>query len=596
MLEKGELVKAALDFRNALKLRENFPDALFGLAQVEERQNRFDTAAKLYLAVAEADPQNVAARVRLASILIAARQIEAAKKYAEEAFALAPADPSVLVVKAALALNLDNRGEAVLLANDALKLSPGNSEALMVLVSERLMAADTKSALELIEQGLSSNQRNIGLQLLKMQAFEKLGDDPSVEKLFVELAALFPETSVFRDGLVRWYVAKGRRDDAAKVIRQHALDNPTDAAAQLQVVALINTTEGAAPALKQVEELVAKETADKGANLFTYREAQAQLQFTSGNRDGAIATLRDLVAVTEDLPKKNSARVQLARVLATVGDRPAAVELTNAVIAEDAKNVDALALRAAIRMDEGDSAAAIGDLVAALAEAPENAGIVKLLGEAHERSGSVVLAEEQYVKALSLSNYAPANGVALSQFLLRYGRNGQAENVLEDLRSRGTADRQSLSLLAQLKLNRRDYAGAQEIGEALKRMDATEGSGDQILAAALGGMDRQDEGIAILQSALANATNRPAALAALVRAYSLAGKSAEARDVLEKALLENPANVEAHVMLGAVQLPDGRQAGGGGSLQGGDRSRRRKGGGRHCPHRILCKGRTGRGG
>ena len=58
LVEEGDPVKAGLEFRNALKLNENLTDALYQLGMVEERQAHFDTAARMYLSVAERTPSS----------------------------------------------------------------------------------------------------------------------------------------------------------------------------------------------------------------------------------------------------------------------------------------------------------------------------------------------------------------------------------------------------------------------------------------------------------------------------------------------------------------------------------------------------------
>ena len=198
---QGEPIKAALEFRNALKLKGDFVDALFALGEVEEQQGHFEQAAKIYFSVIEHAPQHFEAHVHLAYILLAAGQLDDALKYADEAMAISENDPTALVLKAAIALRLDNRGDAVHLAKDALKLKPDDADALMVLASERLMSADPAGALKLLDQSVEKNEGNIGLQVLRLTALDALGDQPGVEKLFDRLIELYPEYA----GLSGWF-------------------------------------------------------------------------------------------------------------------------------------------------------------------------------------------------------------------------------------------------------------------------------------------------------------------------------------------------------------------------------------------------------
>ena len=131
LVEQGEPVKASLEFRNALKIKDDYIPALYALGEVEAQQEHFDNAARLFLNVTERDSAHVQARVRLASLLIAANQLDDSLKFVDQAYALAPTDPSVLTLKGTVALKLDNRGDAVRFANAALKSDPNYADALV---------------------------------------------------------------------------------------------------------------------------------------------------------------------------------------------------------------------------------------------------------------------------------------------------------------------------------------------------------------------------------------------------------------------------------------------------------------------------------
>lgn len=158
----GELAKAGLEFRNALKLDPKLTDAEFALGDVEERLGHYDTAAKIYAAVAEQEPKHIQARVHLTYILLGAGQTDAALKYAEEALAISGVDADALVAKAAVELKLSNRVEAVRLAKAALDQQPQSTQALMVLASERLLGADPAGALSFLSKVPTGSERDIG--------------------------------------------------------------------------------------------------------------------------------------------------------------------------------------------------------------------------------------------------------------------------------------------------------------------------------------------------------------------------------------------------------------------------------------------------
>src|SRR5947208_2015907 len=99
-LQKGDPSKASLDFRNALKIKDDYIPALFSLGQAEEQLGHFDNAVRIYLNVAERDSKHVDARLHLTSISLAAGLLDVAAKFSDQAYALASSNAGVLALKA----------------------------------------------------------------------------------------------------------------------------------------------------------------------------------------------------------------------------------------------------------------------------------------------------------------------------------------------------------------------------------------------------------------------------------------------------------------------------------------------------------------
>ena len=111
-----------------------------------------------------------------------------------------------------------------------------------------------------------------------------------------------------------------------------------------------------------------------------------------------------------------------------------------------------------------------------------------------------------------------------------------------------------LSALAQIRLARREWVGAQEVAENIKRIGADRTAVDELLAAALAGQNKYDESIAALQDASSNAPTATRPMYALVRTYVAAKKTDQAVAFLQSVLKANPSNADAYVLLGSVQL------------------------------------------
>ena len=121
---------------------------------------------------------------------------------------------------------LDNKAGAIEQANAALAKDANNVDALVVLATERLAANDAEKAIEYLDRGLKVNEKNIALQLIKVQAFESLTKTDSAEAVFRRLIALYPETRALRHILAQFYLSHGRQDAAEAEYRAIMAANP----------------------------------------------------------------------------------------------------------------------------------------------------------------------------------------------------------------------------------------------------------------------------------------------------------------------------------------------------------------------------------
>ena len=555
LVGQGEPAKGALEFRNALKLKEDFVDAIFALAEVEEAQGNFDAAARLYLATAERAPEHVDARVKLASILIAAGTLQSAQKFADEALAIAPDDPAPLVVQATLALKRGDRTEAVRMSEAALAADPENVGALIVLAAERLRAGEAQSALALLDRAPDDDGADLPKQLLRLRVLETLGDHGAMEDLFRQLRERYPDEAAFRTGLAGWYLSNGRKDDAEAVFRAHAEAHPDDTAAQFDLVRFLSAERGSEVAATELAAIIAR-----GGDVFDYRLGLAELLSGEGQQAEARDILASLVAETADGADRNQARMRLARLLVGMGETDQAAVIVDEVIAADGRNIEALGLRGSLRLSNGQIAESIADLVTAVGEAPRATPLLTILGEAYERSGAVELAEEQLVKVVQAEGHVPESGIRLAEFLLRYGRTRQAQRILQELPDPARNDHRVLQLLAQIRLGEQDWHGARAIADGLaaEKTAPSRALASSIRAAVLSGEGRYGESNAILEAALARSTDRSAELRAIVINHLRMDAHDAALALLEAEIARDPANVQVLVLLGSVHAAAGR--------------------------------------
>lgn len=555
LVSQQDHARAAIEFRNAVRLKKDFVEAWRGLAQIEERNRNWSVLSSILRTVIELDARDIESRLRLGKLMMLGNSLDEALNLANAAAEIDDRNASVLAFKAAVLLRLNDHLAAARTARTALEIDPANSEAAIVLAAERLSRKDFDGALAIIDREPIADMKNLAVQLFKINIFEQMGDVQRVESQLRRLAEHYPDQAVFRQQLVRLYLNQKRPADAEKELRAVADANPADPEAGLNVVRLLGSLRGAAAA---EAELLARIKA--GEQHVRYQLALAELKVAQGQFAEAVKLLEGIVVAPRSQNDAVIAQVKLAEMYFGRREFDKVEALVSDVLRKDARNGNALKLRALLHQETGRLDAAIADLRQALNDQPRASDLMALLAGAYERSGAIELADRQLADALRVSNFDPAIGLNYVSFLRRRGNVSHAEDVLTELVRHHPNNVNVLSNLADVRLQRQNWAGAQQIADAIRRINADYGLiSDQINSAALGGQKRFDESVTAMENAY-NAAMPGAVqpMAALVSAYVRAQQTDRAVSFVQAVLKENPQNAEARVLLGSLQLMQNR--------------------------------------
>lgn len=547
LLAQHEHQKAVIEFRNAIKLKKDLLPAWRGLAQIEELDHRWEALVPVLQAIVELDPKDLETRLKLARIMLSAGAPKQALKLVEGLGEADDANVKVLVLRATIAFKLKDSASAVKYAEAALQLDPANIEAPMILAADRLANGDAKGALRIIDDSPAEHANDLGVLLFKIRIFEQLNDQTRLEPTLRQLTELYPKEAAFRKQLIRFYISQHRQEDAEKELREIAKD-PENSGAELDLIRFLYATKGAAAAR---HEVLARISA--GADIFPYQMALADLDYAEGNFTDSFKQLEALANDNTSAEHQLTAKLKLAEMNLARKNIDAADTIVADILSKDRRNVSALRLRASIRLERGELEPAISDLREALNDQPHSTQLMLMLAGAYERSGSIELAEKQFADATRVSNYDPAVGLSYVAFLQRRGSAVRTEDVLADLANRNPKSMQVLSALAQIKLAREDWAGAQEVAELLRRVGG-EGIADQLLGAVLSGQHKDDQSVAAFEAAVAASPSAVQPMVGLVRELIHTKQTDKAVAFLQSVLKANPANAEAHVLMGSISL------------------------------------------
>lgn len=562
LMKEGDLLKASIELQNALQIKQDMTGAWFALAQIAEQQGDWQKMFGLLNKVIDYDPKHLEAQIKLGRLLLAAGKLDKALAASDATMGLSPERDDVLALRSAVLFKLDDKAGALTQANAALAKNPNNVDALVVLATERLAAKDAPKAIEYLDRGLQQNEKNIALQLIKVQALESLSKMDAAEEIFRKLVAFYPETRALRHVLAQFYLAHDRKDAAEAEYRAIATENPKDVSAQLDVVRFVGSLKGIKAATQELEALIAKD-ADNNELKF----ALAGMKQAQGDLKVAEAMFRAISEKEGDSPDGLKAKGLLAAARLTGGDKAATQQLVGEVLAKDQRNEQALLLKASIEMDERQLDGAIADLRTILRDAPNSARALLLLGKAHELAGADELAQENYLKAYQAGKPGLPFGMAYAEFLLKRGQAARSEHVAEDILQTAPGHLPALRVLAQARINLGNWAGAQAVAEQIAKLGNQKLAADEVRGAIYAARKDYAESIAAFKRVYDAAPGEIQPLVSLVRSFLMAGKNAEALAFLNSVTQASPGNTSAQLLRGQLLAIKGDAAAAGQAFQ-----------------------------
>lgn len=546
-LQNKDYAKAAIEFRNAIKLDENYADAWLGMALIEQQAQNWDRFYGDLRKVLEIDPKNLRALVAMATLLSLSGDYAGALKSINEAAIQQPDNADVRALKASVLYKLDDKAGAIAEAQAALKQKPNHPEASLILVADQLAKGDGEAALKTVDGVIAANPGNLALYLMKLRVLEKTGDVARQESGIRELVAAFPDKKEYRQALSSFLASNGKTGQAEKELRETLTANPEDSDLGLELVRFLLTSRGDAAARAELQGLIAA-----SKQPFPYQMALADLDLNHKRESDAEALLRGMAQSLGINENGIAARLRLSAYLLGARRFTEAQVFIDEVIKNDAQNAEGLTQRALLLIETGKVDDAINDLRTALNNDPKNANVHQMLASAYERNGQIELAAKEFSDAYEVSSRSPRSGLAYVGFLQRRGNTDRAEEVLRDLDARNAGNREILTALSAFLTRKGDWKGAEEIARRLA--EAAQGpKSDVLIGASLMGQKRYDDAIEIYKKAVSSQPGDRQGLAALVNAYVAAGKLAEADAFLASVLEASPANATAIALRGIVQ-------------------------------------------
>ncbi len=558
LLERGDVERALVEFRNVLSLDELHTEARAAYAQSVRNLGNIPESYGQYLRVVEQQPANMEARLALAEIAILAQNWEEAERHGRALEESGIDNPAAKVVglalrfrQAALTDNAplirDITREAAALATDR----PNDQILQLVLIEGYTRANDTDAALSVIQDAIDSAPDERKFYMMKASILNARQDTEALEALLREMIQRFPEDPLVQSSLVRLLASQGQIDRAAEFLRDQLRDAENKTGSHVGLITFLRQTEGNEAALAEIDTAI-----DAYEDNRIFRALKSGILFDQGQRNEAVSLMQTIVDAAEPGEETNRYKVTLAKMLAAIQNEVGARQLIEDVLSDDPSQADALKMSAEWMINSDKADEAIGALRQVLDQSPNDSEAMTLMAQAHQRNGNTELAQDLLALAVEASENAPEESLRFAQLLLRQKQYRPAEDVLVNALRASPGNTPLLEMLGELHLATEDYPRALQVEATLRRLEDDRATrlADRLRLQIVTQRDGRDQAVAYLEQLATQEGSENAARVGLLQARLADGDADGAVALAEQLVSENADNPRLRLLLGNTQL------------------------------------------
>ena len=404
---KGKYKDAAIFYRMAQKQDARSGESYYRLALAELKLSAYGDAFRALLRTVELQPNNTDAKIKLGELYLISASGD--PKHHQEA--------------------LDDASD---LAGKLLKQDPKSYDGHRIMGVIALLKNDLAGSLPEFQAANDAKPLQPEVITPYFQALTASNRFPEAEKLAYQLIAQNKSYSPIYDLLVNEYARLNRLDDAERVLKLRTDNNPKNTAYLLQLAAyyiVVKRRPEAEAIFKKMTDVKEHPDGHLMAGDFFFLRLR-EFDRARAEYEAAIATF----------PKDRAMyQKRLVELDASTGNNAGANQLVAAILKENPKDADAIALRAELMLTTGNRDQinlATNDLQSLVSKSPDNPVLRFNLAKALRAKGDMQQAIMQLDAAIKLRpDYLRAREL-LATLYLNQGDNPKAMKAAEDILDR----------------------------------------------------------------------------------------------------------------------------------------------------------------
>lgn len=539
MLEKGDLEKARISFKNVLKIDPKDIKANFYYAQTLEKLEDWPAAAGQYNHVLELDPANTEAAISMGKILLLAKAADQVLEQAEKVLQREPDNADARVLKAAALLLKGNAQDAGSLIDQVVASHPDNADAAILKSSMAFEKRDYVTAEKVLEAAVHKNPDNISVLMLLSKVYAVQLKPEQTERTLRSIVEKDPRPQHY-SRLSEFLFKEKRVAESETALAQGIEKFPESEPLKRTLVGVIEQQGDLSRAEKKIREFI--DSSDEPEVVKVYL---AEKMFSWQREEEAVALLKTIADQHASDKAALSAMNLLALYKQSKGELDEAMALVNRVLEKNANDPQALNFRARVAIEKNEYDAAITDLRTALNQDKQNPQLMKPLVVAYLRKGEIDLAVDQVRTLLTLDSLSvEARALAAQVFEKKGDLAAVEEHLVAALRSQ--PDNESLlQALAGNAVQRKDWEDVKAYAQRWSRIKPENSQPFYLRGLAEESLGHSPQALEMFTKALALSPGAVEPATAIVRMYLSKGQSVEALQWIDA---EQQAHKNAHLL------------------------------------------------
>lgn len=551
LFEQDELSKANVELRNALQIDPKLAEAYYYLALISEKNQNWKALFRNLSKVEQLDDNHIQAKVKLAYLLLLAKQSDTALEKADFILALDKDNAQAFAIKASAYLQKELYDVAMEYIDKAVREDGVSSEIASIKVSIMHKQGDTEGALELLSKIIDREQNNLHLLLLRSEINQEANNLEAVEADYRTLIRNNPDEKGFYLKLARLLHEVGKVDAATEVLRSYLKRDAKDTQIRIAIVEILYRQDEESG----IELLNSYIASDPGnAELRFYRIDKLLAEDDSLQ---ALAELEEINNGSFKDPDLFRARSLKADLMLGSGELNEALVLVNQILKADSNFEQALLVRARYHLIAEDIDAAVSDLRTVLRNNPESESALVMLANAYLSSGSDQLADDTFRKVLDINPGNVQAAVPVIQSLLAKKDMDRSERLIENALQRSPDNDILLSILAQIKLSKQDFEGTSRVVSLIDQNGRNPAFSSYLSGKTMQSQGRYSEAIEQYREALKVNPGLGRALEGLAVSYLRLNREDDLLEYLNQFKASNPKNMMVLSIIASIHNRQG---------------------------------------